>query len=210
MKKNISILTVAILTAIAIPSQAQVKFGVKGGLALPTDLAQTWENKVGSGNYTGYFIGPMVEVGTRIEGLSFDGAVMYSEKGHKLQGDTYKQAGIEVPLNVKYTYDLNQTIGFYAAVGPYVFYNFNSEDELTIGAYTGEISYKKVEAGGNFGLGIKLFKHLQVGANYNVPFMQTAQAKISGHKNDYSNAWGVLKGKSYKTRTWQISVAYIF
>lgn len=45
-------------------------------------------------------------------------------------------------------------------------------------------------------LGLKLLNHLQVGANYNIPLGNTAD--IEG-----TNA-------SYKTKTWQVSVAYIF
>ena len=48
----------------------------------------------------------------------------------------------------------------------------------------------------NVGAGLKLLNHLQVGANYNIPLGNTAD--IEG-----TNA-------SYKTKTWQVSVAYIF
>ena len=46
------------------------------------------------------------------------------------------------------------------------------------------------------GAGLKLLNHLQVGANYNIPLGDTAD--IEG------------TDASYKTKTWQVSVAYIF
>jgi hypothetical protein len=46
------------------------------------------------------------------------------------------------------------------------------------------------------GAGLKLLNHLQVGANYNIPLGNTAD--IEG------------TDASYKTKTWQVSVAYIF
>ena len=58
------------------------------------------------------------------------------------------------------------------------------------------IDKKKAEVGINVGAGLKLLNHLQVGANYNIPLGNTAD--IEG-----TNA-------SYKTKTWQVSVAYIF
>ena len=45
------------------------------------------------------------------------------------------------------------------------------------------------------GAGLKLLNHLQVGANYNIPLGDTADIDTGG---------------SYKTKTWQVSVAYIF
>ena len=54
---------------------------------------------------------------------------------------------------------------------------------------------KKAEVGINVGAGLKLLNHLQVGANYNIPLGDTADIDTGG---------------SYKTKTWQVSVAYIF
>ena len=58
------------------------------------------------------------------------------------------------------------------------------------------IDKKKAEVGINVGAGLKLLNHLQVGANYNIPLGNTAD--IEG------------TDASYKTKTWQVSVAYIF
>ena len=56
MKKIVSTLVVVLCLFMAVPSQAQIKFGLKGGL----DISKL-DTKV-SDNTTGFFVGPMVDV----------------------------------------------------------------------------------------------------------------------------------------------------
>ena len=102
IKKVLCTLFVAVCCmAMAIPANAQVSFGVKGGLNLSKmdwKIADTTINNVKE-NSTGFFIGPMIEATVPIVGLGVDGAVMYSQRG---SGDL-KQQGIEVPVNLKYS-----------------------------------------------------------------------------------------------------------
>ena len=59
MKKILSTLMVVACLWIAIPAQAQLKFGLKGGLNIST---LTFSEDVFKGdNRTGFFIGPMAE-----------------------------------------------------------------------------------------------------------------------------------------------------
>ena len=120
MKKVLSILMVAVALMMAAPAQAQlIKFGVKGGLNL-TEIdmkgsANWWEE-----NTTGFFIGPMMEVTLPILGLGVDGAVMYSQRGN----NATKQQGIEVPVNLKWSFGLGSMLGAYLAAGPDFYFNF--------------------------------------------------------------------------------------
>ncbi|MDR3118492.1 MAG: porin family protein [Mediterranea sp.] len=209
MKRIISVLMVMVAVAIVVPLQAQIKFGVKGGLNLANTLSDTWKDKANADNYTGFFIGPMVDLTVPIVGLGVDGALMYSQKGNKLGGGTLKQQGIEIPVNLKYSLGLGSLASVYLAAGPSFFFNFKSDDNLTLESVTDKVKYENAEIALNLGVGVKLLKHLQVGVNYNMPFTESAKAGIAD-KDYTSEAWKAIRGKSFKTKVWQVSVAYMF
>lgn len=209
MKRIIGVLIVVVAVAIAVPVRAQIKFGVKGGLNLANSLSDTWKDKANADNYTGFFIGPMVDVTIPIVGLGVDGALMYSQKGNKLEGETFKQQGLEIPVNLKYAVGLGSLASIYFAAGPSFFFNFKSDDDLTLGDDKGKLNYKNAEVALNLGAGVKLLKHLQVGINYNMPFTDSAKASL-GEGVSTNDAWKAINGKGFKTKVWQVSVAYIF
>lgn len=193
MKKIFGVLMIAVCClAMAMPAQAQlIKFGVKGGLNLTKlKLAGMKENS------TGFFIGPMAEVTIPIIGLGVDGALLYSQKGDKEDGVDMKQAGLDIPINLKYSIGLGSLLGIYVAAGPDFFFNFKGDEKFIDEAM--ELEKKKAQVGINIGAGVKLIKHLQVGFNYNIPFGDSFTWKAAGQ------AIGA------KNKTWQISAAYMF
>ncbi len=183
MKKIISLLMLAVCLAVAVPAQAQLKFGVKGGLNL--SKLDVNGNKI-SDNTTGFFIGPMAEFTVPVVGLGVDGALMYSQRGK----DAYKEQGIEIPVNLKYTIGLGSTLGVYLAAGPDFFFNFKDVD------LTG-VDKKDAQVGLNLGAGVKLLGHLQAGFTYQIPL---------GNSFELAN----LSNAGAKTKTWQILLAYTF
>ncbi len=183
MKKIISLLMLAVCLAVAVPAQAQLKFGVKGGLNL--SKLDVNGNKI-SDNTTGFFIGPMAEFTVPVVGLGVDGALMYSQRGK----DAYKEQGIEIPVNLKYTIGLGSTLGVYLAAGPDFFFNFKDVD------LTG-VDKKDAQVGLNLGAGVKLMGHLQAGFTYQIPL---------GNSFELAN----LSNAGAKTKTWQILLAYTF
>lgn len=84
MKKVFSILLVAVCClALATPAQAQLKWGVKGGVNMSKiDWNGGFDGN--KDNSTGFFIGPMAEFTIPVIGLGIDGAVMYSQRGKEL------------------------------------------------------------------------------------------------------------------------------
>lgn len=192
MKKVFSVMMVAFALMMAVPAQAQlIKFGVKGGM----NFSELDFDKKNLGDVadssTGFFIGPMAEITLPIIGLGVDGAVMYSQRG---KGDA-KQQGIEVPVNLKYTFGLGSMFGIYLAAGPDFYYNFKDIDSSLW-------ETKKSQVSINLGAGLKLLRKLQVGVNYQIPL------KDSYYYNDMV-VDGLTKG-GVKTKTWQVSLAYIF
>ena len=182
MKKIISALMMAVCIGMAMPAQAQlIKFGVKGGV----NLAKADFNKsdLKTDNFTGFFIGPMAEVTIPLVGLGVDGALLFAQRGVKVGDESIRQNGLDIPINLKYTIGLGSALGIYVAAGPDFYFNFSGDK-------------KNAQVGINVGAGVKLLRHLQVGANYNIPLNKTAEWKEA----DFS----------YKTKMWQISAAYIF
>ncbi len=194
MKKMISALLVAICLVMAMPAQAQLKFGVKGGL----NLAKADFNKsdLKTDNFTGFFIGPMAELTIPIVGLGVDGALLFSQRGIKLDGQSEKENGLEIPVNLKYTIGLGSLLGIYVAAGPDFYFNFAKDKSL---GQNLNLNRKNAQVGINLGAGVKLLKHLQVGFNYNVPL---------GDSFTVDDATTALF--SSKTKVWQVSAAYLF
>ena len=195
MKKIISALMIAVRIGMAMPAQAQlIKFGVKGGV----NLAKADFNKsdLKTDNFTGFFIGPMAEVNIPVIGLGIDASLLFAQRGISVsEGDdtyTIKQNGIDIPVNLKYNIGLGSLLGLYLAAGPDFYFDFAGNKTIE-GTKTDK---KRAEIGINVGAGIKLLNHLQLGANYNIPLGDTA--KLEG------------TDASYKTKTWQVSVAYLF
>ena len=191
MKKIFSALLIAVLGLfIAVPAQAQlIKFGVKGGLNMSK---LDFKNGPTSDNTTGFFIGPMAEVTIPVVGLGIDGALMYSQRGKS----EWKQQGIEIPVNLKYTFGLGSMLGIYIAAGPDFYFNFKDTD------WAG-FDTKATQVGLNLGAGVKLFSHLQVGVNYQLPL---------GDSFSWKNVGETIAdeiGGNAKTKTVQVSLAYI-
>ncbi|WP_276966448.1 porin family protein [Bacteroides graminisolvens] len=214
MKKWITLFTVTVCLAMAMPAKAQIKFGVKGGLNLASaSLSDAWDAKGNADNYTGFFIGPMVDITIPIIGLGVDGALMYSQKGAKISFDdlgstTFKQQGIEIPVNLKYSIRLGSSASIYFAAGPSFYFNMKSDDDFTFDSVAGSLDYDKSEVSLNLGAGVKLLRHLQLGLNYNMGLTDSAKAKIDSSNS--SDIWNVINGESYKSKMWQVSVAYLF
>ena len=191
MKKVFSILMVAVALMMAAPAQAQlIKFGVKGGMnfsKLDTDVKSWGDVKE---NSTGFFIGPMAEVTLPIVGLGVDGALMFSQRG---SGEV-KQQGIEVPVNLKWSFGFGSMLGAYLAAGPDFFFNFKDFDGIGVNTEKSQVAI-------NVGAGLKLLRKLQVGLTYQIPMSDSYTVDMLGRS---ASKAGV------KTKTWQVSLAYIF
>jgi len=200
---------------VSMPAHAQLKWGVKGGVNL-SEIDWKGGYAGNKEHSTGFFIGPMAEFTIPIIGLGIDGALMYSQRGNKydVSAGTFsgsideRQQGIEIPVNLKYTIGLGSLLGIYIAAGPDFFFNFKDIDLKALGSGVntdGAVDTKKTQVGLNVGVGVKILKHLQVGVNYQIPMGNTFSV------GDAAGAiWEKVLGKNAKTKTWQISAAYIF
>lgn len=218
MKKIISAFLMAVCCMLmAVPAQAQLlKWGVKGGVNM-TKIDWSGGVKGNKGNSAGFFIGPMAEVTVPVIGLGLDAALMYSQRGkdYDITVDNgrasveAKQQGFEIPVNLKYTIGLGSTLGIYFAAGPDFFFNFKDVEvnvgNLGIGGNGKLVDSKKTQVGLNLGAGLKLLEHLQLGVNYQLPLGDSFSLGDA-----FSAVGNDISGKGAKTKTWQVSAAYIF
>lgn len=191
MKKIVSTLLVMLCLLCAVPSQAQVKFGFKGGL----DISKL-DTKV-SDNRTGFFVGPMLDVTLPIIGLGFDVAALYSQSGIDVNNkSSEKLKSVEIPVNLKWTLGLGSTFGVFIAAGPQ--FGFSINDGWKELMEESNKSFVSV----NVGAGLKLLRHLQVGVNYNI-----GASKLGDMIVDSSE--GKLRS-GIRKNSWQVSLAYMF
>lgn len=194
MKKLLSTLMVIACLALAIPAQAQIKFGVKAGLNV--SKLHLSENIVSKDNRAGFFVGPTAEFTLPLLGLGIDGSVLYNQFGVDSEKETSTKKSIEIPINLRWTVGFSSLVGAYVAVGPQ--FGFNVGDRW----FDEVCEFKKNTTSFNVGAGLKLLGHLQVGATYN--FALKDNGKI--HDDDIED----LATIGFKQNTWQVSVAYLF
>jgi opacity protein-like surface antigen len=194
MKKLLSTLMVIACLALAIPAQAQIKFGVKAGLNV--SKLHLSKETLSSDNRAGFFVGPTAEFTLPLLGLGIDGSVLYNQFGVDSEEGTSTKKSIEIPINLRWTVGFSSLVGAYVAVGPQ--FGFNVGDRW----FDEVCEFKKNTTSFNVGAGLKLLGHLQVGANYN--FALKDNGKI--HSGDIED----LTTIGFKQNTWQVSVAYLF
>ena len=191
MKKIFSTLVIMACLLLAVPAQAQVKFGLKGGL----DVSKL-DNKVGD-NTTGFFVGPMVDVTLPIIGLGIDVAALYSQSGLDVNNkNSEKLKSVEIPVNLKWTLGLGSTLGVYVAAGPQ--FGFSINDGWKQLMKESNKSFVSV----NVGAGLKLLRHLQVGVNYNIGASKLGDMIVESADGDLRS--------SIRKNSWQVSLAYMF
>jgi hypothetical protein len=195
-KKIIAFLCAMAFLAVAIPAQAQLRFGVKGGLNITSVHFDS--DLLKSDNVTGFHIGPMIEATMPLLGFGFDAALLYSQKGMESSSSgvktTMKTSYIDVPVNLKWKFGL-PIVKAYLAAGPYASFRVGGDKIWNV--LSDQLETKSFGAGLNFGAGVEVFNHLQVGFNYELGLTDN----FSAEKLDLS---------SNKNRGWTISAAILF
>ena len=210
MKKVLSIVFLVAAMLFAANANAQIKFGLKGGLNV-TSMSFS-EEVFDASNKTGFFVGPMVKVTVPIVGLSFDAAALYDQKEadvkYAAEGElgkvNVKQQSINIPVNVRYGFGLSSLANIFLFAGPQ--WGINVGDKNFKWNETSSYSLKKSNFSVNVGAGVTLLKHLQVSANYNIACGKSADASLSKALDAAANAG---KDKS-RNNSWQIALGYWF
>jgi hypothetical protein len=108
--------------------------------------------------------------------------------------ETIKQKSIQVPVNLRYNIGLSSVAGIYLAVGPQ--FGFPVADKVFKTEF-GEYRLKDANLSVNFGAGLTLMGHLEVGFTYNL---------AAGKSGEFTS----IKDIDTHNNAWQISAAYFF
>ena len=199
MKKVTGLVLIILMAFIAVPAKSQLKFGVKGGLNISSVHLNS--DILKADNVTGFQIGPMIETTIPLIGVGLDAGILYSQKGMDVKSETgtstnVKTDYIDVPVNLKWKFGLPIIKGYLAA-GPYIGFRVGGDKFWEIpGSVVGQVKAKNFSAGLNFGAGVELISHLQVGINYGL-----------GLTDNYSAEKYDLNAKN---RGWSVTAAILF
>lgn len=215
--KSIKRFFVALTALLAVGAAASAQFAWGPRVGVEVNKLH-FNNNIGndlknSDNRAGFTAGLQVEFTVPIVNLGFDASVMYVHRSKidaPLQdqgqtqvdaaGSTKKIGGdyIEVPVNFKYKLGL-PVIG--KVFTPYVFTGPSFAFLTSKQAISEAIQNKKVDIAWNFGLGIQLIQHLQIGASYGLGLTKTVE-KVSG--------WQGTEPIDGKNNYWTVTAAWLF
>lgn len=207
MKKLFTLIVLVAATYFAVPANAQLKFGIKGGLNI-TDMSLS-NDVFETSNRTGFFIGPTIKFTLPIVGLGIDASALYDQRegevnveadDNTLVSTRLKQKSINIPVNLRYDIGLGSLAAVYLAAGPQFGFNVGDKNQ-SLYKDVAEWRLNTSNFSVNVGAGVMLLGHLQVGANYNIVCGKTGEITV------LDGAESVLRGRS---NTWQISAAYYF
>lgn len=206
MKRIITLLVLAVVMTMTVQAQG-IKFGVKGGLNI-TKMSIS-KDVFDSKNKAGFFVGPTLKLSLPM-GFGADIAALYDERSADVEletsstvlpgenqsptNETIKQKSIQVPVNLRYNIGLSSVAGIYLAVGPQ--FGFPVADKVFKTEF-GEYRLKDANLSVNFGAGLTLMGHLEVGFTYNL---------AAGKSGEFTS----IKDIDTHNNAWQISAAYFF
>ena len=200
MKKHLLavVALAAVLFTTTTSADAQVRFGIKAGLNLSSlSISEGWAN-LGTKHRAGFFAGVTTDVKIPLVGLGCDASVLYDQRNFKTDnGDgTYsndKLMYISVPLNIKYTFGIDEVASIYFATGPQFSFNVSNGD-FVLETATEKFKARTFDFYWNVGLGFTVLNHFRVGYTYNIPCTKSIDTVYGSAKN----------------KTNQISLTYLF
>ncbi len=206
-----AIVAVSMLFA-ASSAQAQVKFGLKGGLNV-TNMSLNSE-VFDADNQTGFFIGPTVKFTLPIVGLGIDASALYDQRDAKVkvegEGESVeskiKNQSINIPINLRYGVGLGSTASLFLFAGPQFGFNVGDKNQ-SLFKDAAQWRLKSSTFSVNVGLGAMLLSHLQISANYNIACGKTGETTVSDVAGETVQQMFKKRGRA---NAWQIGLAYYF
>lgn len=196
------IMLVLLVAAMTVSAQAQgIKFGLKGGLDI-VNLSFD-KNVFDTSNKLGWFIGPSLKVSLPVPGLGVDIAALYDQKKSEVNNETITQKSIIVPVNARFSFGVGSAASIYLAAGPQFGFNVGDDEfKWTTNGVENTFQLKKSAFSLNFGAGVTLMKHLEIGFAYNLGLGKTADVTVKQAEKDIKD--------DTAPKSWQISAAYYF
>ena len=185
--KKITLLIITMIVA-AVPASAQLKFGIKAGMNV--NSLKFDETFFDSDNRAGF------------NGIGLDASAMYVHRTTKYTTKEVKsEIGgdyIEIPVNLKWKVSIpavNKIIRPYLTTGPSVAFLVSDKKINTL------LKNNSYDVAWNFGFGVELFQHVQVGASYGLGL--TNVVKMVDADGNYNSIDG-------KNKYWTVTAAYLF
>lgn len=212
MKRIITSAAIAIVMILsAAGAQAQIKFGLKGGLNV-TDMSLS-KKVFDADNQVGFFIGPTVKFSLPLMGLGIDVAALYDQRQAKVKNELrLEQVYIEersldskyinVPINLRYGIGLGSlaSLNFYA--GPQFGFNVGRKHQELADKKTWNLKSSAFSV--NVGAGFTIASHFELSANYNIACGRTGDVTFSDTVDK------VFSKERGRANAWQIGLAYYF
>ncbi len=236
MKKVLSIVFLVAAMLFAANANAQIKFGLKGGLNV-TNMTFT-KDIFDASNKTGFFIGPMVKVSLPL-GFSVDAAALYDQKSADVKYEytevmyvdkttdgsfllspsvdvvyqkssgvaKVKQQSINVPVNLRYAVGLGSMANMFFFAGPQ--WGFN------IGHKNYDTSFSNGQEGHNF----FSFKNSNFSINVGLGATLLKHLQVSANYNiacgktadiSYGKVLESIAKARSRSNCWQIALGYWF
>lgn len=207
--KRIALVLAALLIFAGSADAKIFRFGVKAGanfnkLSLSKEIVNDVKDKA---NSSGWEAGVMIEGNVPLIGIGFDLSLMYARMNNdgkvvdKNDVVLYEPGKnfLMIPLNLKYKVSL-PAIG--NLVAPYVFTGPNFLIDLDKNTLN-YIKNKTCQVAWNVGLGLELFRHVQVGASYNFGLGKIGTSIVDG-------VLGTNRPYNIKNNYWMVTAAYMF
>lgn len=206
IRTSLFILTTLMLTPTLF---GQIRFGVKADVGLNNPSFDSEAVQVE--NMTSYSIGPSLEAMFPFAVIDFgiEASLLYNDNrmtvsnltdGESATTNDVSNRYLYLPLNAKIKFGLGMLpLRMYAVAGPYAGYLI-SGDGIDLEDMQQDLKAKEFQAGANIGLGVELFKMLQVGVNYGVQL-------TDNYAVERPNWQEPLNGKS---ETWSINATLYF
>lgn len=211
MKRIISSAAIVIVMMLSAASaQAQIKFGLKGGLNV-TDMSLSKE-VFNADNQAGFFIGPTVKFSLPLIGLGIDAAALYDQRQAKVKGEVgYEQITIEersldskyinIPINLRYGIGLGSVASLNFFAGPQFGFNVGKKHQELVDDATWNLKSSAFSV--NVGAGVTIASHFELSANYNIACGRTGDVT-------FEDAVDKVFKKHGRANAWQIGLAYYF
>lgn len=184
-------------------STAQIKVGLKAGF----DVAENKINKniLNARNRLGFQVGPVVQIGVPVVGLSVDAGLLYGYKKYDVKneevGDVSNYNYLTVPVHLKKSFALaGNFVGLYVKGGPYAEFKLSGGD-FKFNNISEKVKSKGFGMGLNFGIGVNLITKLDIGMDYRFKLTDNYDNDTPGIKDYFSTR---------KDKTWNVNATYYF
>lgn len=216
--QKVKLILCLFLLLLSVPSLAQFKYGVTGGMNISQfhvsdDAYKGYVDR----NRPGFIIGPIVVYTIPEVGLGFDLSALYDLRGAKSESlsdcESVYCKSFQVPFNVRYGLNLDDMIYAFVFTGPQFGFNLGSKESLIAkgtGSSSGHAMERKWVNNGssfswNFGIGGVVYDNIQVRISYNFALRKSGEIQQIDLIDNTSRT--LTEGK---VGACQISLSYLF